>query len=176
MKIIVRWMPALLLGVALARGPAVAAPGPTRCEAGPPAADGAARQWSGDFDGDRKVDRLWLLPPGSQPSASDPVRDPWKDRLRRFDASALTLVVAASSPAAGCTLIQNRAFFATPIWEEGEKPLKVLVRSDPAARDWRRLARGWRGDGVLLGTEAGVDVLLFWDGRRFRIARSGELP
>jgi hypothetical protein len=38
------------------------------------------------------------------------------------------------------------------------------------------VARGWRGDGVLLGTEAGIDILLYWDGRQPRIAQRNEAP
>lgn len=89
---------------------------------------------------------------------------------------ALVLASGGGKPSAACTLIQNRRFFATPIWEEADKHVRILSRSDPEAQAWRRLARRWRGDGILLGTEAGVDVLLYRDGRRYRIAYASEAP
>ncbi|WP_298620718.1 hypothetical protein [uncultured Zoogloea sp.] len=38
------------------------------------------------------------------------------------------------------------------------------------------LSRRWKGDGVLLGTEAGPDVLLYWNGRRWWVAQGSEAP
>ena len=75
-----------------------------------------------------------------------------------------------------CDLIQKQRFFATPMWEEDDKPLKLLLRSDPAIKDWPRVSRRWKGDGVLLGTEAGPDVLLYWNGRRWWVAQGTEAP
>lgn len=89
---------------------------------------------------------------------------------------ALVLASGGGTPSAACTVIQNRRFFATPIWEADDKPVRILRRSDPEAQAWRRVARHWRGDGILLGTEAGVDVLLYRDGRRYRIAYGSEAP
>lgn len=156
----------------------VAAADSAPCALGPPVQ--AQRVWSGDFDGDGAVDRLWIVPPAS----ARPVvrrqfaRDPWRDRLQVFDPAAMALVLASGgrTPSAACTVIQNQRFFATPIWEAGDKPVRILRHSDPEAQAWRRVARHWRGDGILLGTEAGVDVLLYRDGRRYRIAYGSEAP
>jgi len=167
-----RWLVGVLL-VAGAGCVSPAAAASSRCAEGP----GAARVWAGDFDGDGNADRLWLQPPGGPARGVEWVRDPWKDRQRRLDAGVPALVLAhGGTPAGRCTLIQHRSFFSTPIWEEGDPSLSVLPRADGAAKDWRRVTRGWRGDGILLGTEAGVDVLLYWDGRRYRIAYSGDVP
>ncbi len=175
MTVCARLLAGMLLGVSVV---CVAAGGSAPCELGPSAQ--APRVWTGDFDGDGVADRLWVLPPATaRPAAGKEwTRDPWRDRQQRFDPAAMALVLASGggTPSAACTVIQNRRFFATPIWEEGDKPVRILPRSDPAAQAWRPQARHWRGDGILLGTEAGVDVLLYRDGRRYRIAYGSEVP
>lgn len=166
----------LLMVSVLFAGSAVAASTP--CALGPPTP--GARVWRGDFDGDGVADRLWILPPATvRPAARrEWVRDPWRNRQQAFDPAVMALVLAAGGgmPSAGCTVIQNRRFFATPIWEEAAKPVRILPRSDPEAQAWRQVVRHWRGDGILLGTEAGVEVLLYRDGRRYRIAYGREAP
>jgi len=54
---------------------------------------------------------------------------------------ALVLASGGGTPSAACTVIQNRRFFATPIWEEGDKPVRILPRSDPAAQLFDRFLR-----------------------------------
>jgi hypothetical protein len=165
----------LVLSALLAAAAAAAA---SPCTLGPPAPE--ARVWSGDFDGDGVADRLWILPPAAaRPAARrEWVRDPWRSRQQAYDPAVMALVLAAGGArsSAACIVIQNRRFFATPIWEGGDKPVRILPRSDPEAQGWRQVARHWRGDGILLGTEAGVDVLLYRDGRRYRIAYGSEAP
>jgi len=46
----------------------------------------------------------------------------------------------------------------------------------PPIKDWPRISRRWKGDGVLLGTEAGPDVLLYWNGKRWWVAQGTEAP
>lgn len=145
------------------------------CDTAPPAIDGQpARVWTGDFDADGKPDRVWFLPPQAvSATVRDRVTDPWAGLRRRFDPAIPTLVIAHGKR---CSLVQKARFFSSPIWEEADKPIKVLLRTDPAIKDWSRVHRRWRGDGVLLGTEAGVDLLLFWDGKRWRVAYGSEAP
>lgn len=160
------------LAALLATAPAVAST--ALCDAGPPRINGEpARVWHGDFDGDGRIDRLWLLPPGHAPRLNEMASDPWTGFRRRFEPRAQVLVIAHGRH---CSLIQKPRFFATPIWQAAEPPLSILPRSSPARAEWPRFSRRWRGDGVLLGTEAGVDVLLYLDGRRWRIGQRPEEP
>lgn len=167
MKIFVSLLACLMAGSVLAASP---------CELGPPRqGEQEARSLEVDFDGNGRMDRLWLLPAASQPAARGRAFDPWRRLQRPFDPAALALVIDRGR-AGDCLLIQNRRFFATPIWEDGEAPVHILKRSSAPTRAWRKVARGWRGDGVLLGTEAGIDILLYWDGRQPRIAQRNEAP
>lgn len=168
MKFFLSLVTGLMAGCALAASP---------CELGPPRqGEREGRSLEADFDGNGRMDRLWLLPAASQPEARGRAVDPWRRQLRPFDPAALALVIDRGRGGAGCLLIQNRRFFATPIWEEGPSPVQILPRHSAPARAWLRAARGWRGDAVLLGTEAGVDILLYWDGRQPRIAQRNEAP
>ncbi|WP_139379449.1 hypothetical protein [Zoogloea sp. LCSB751] len=141
----------------------------TPCQAGPPA---GASVLHGDFDGDGTADRLWVR---RQSRAAIPALawDPWNARLRRNAGVPFMLVLDRRD---ACTLIQNRRFFSTPIWNEGPPPLQILPQDAPQAESWRTFAPRWRGDGILLGSEAGIDILLYWDGRRFRVVHSNETP
>jgi len=167
MKTLVLLLACLMAVSALAASP---------CELGPPRqGDHEARSLEVDFDGNGRMDRLWLLPAASQPAARGRSVDPWRRLQRPFDPAAPALVIDRGR-AGDCLLIQTRRFFATPIWEEGEAPVHILKRSSAPTRAWRKVARGWRGDGILLGTEAGIDILLYWDGRQPRIAQRNEAP
>ena len=166
---------ATCIAVSLTAASGAALATPSLCDAGPPTYNGTpGKVWEGDFDGDRKPDRLWVLPPGHAPGAvADRASDPWSGFRRRFDHTLLTIVIAHGRQ---CSLIQKQRHFATPIWDEDDKPIRILLRSDPAIKDWPRLSRRWKGDAVLLGTEAGIDVLLYWNGKRWWVAQRDETP
>lgn len=166
------------LAALLAAGIACAAPaalaGTRLCQAGPPLIDGQpVKVWEGDFDGDGKPDRLWVRPPGTPLGYIEMATDPWIGFRRRYNTREAAIVIAHGHR---CGLIQHPRFFSTPIWEAADKPISILRRSDPSIKNWPRVSRRWRGDGVLLGTEAGIDELLLWDGRRWRIVRSADTP
>ncbi|WP_346287713.1 hypothetical protein [Zoogloea sp.] len=159
-------MAALLSGSGLSHARPCAAPGP-----------GAL---SGDFDGDGRPDRVWMQPAGSTLGSRVRAYDPWRGQVRAVERGRPALVVAWGRPVVAggpCALIQNPGFFSTPIWDADPPPLAVLPHGAPEAQAFAGpQTRRWRGDGILLGTEAGVDILLYWDGRRFRIAYSSEQP
>lgn len=166
------WVPVLLLGGLLCCGGGLA--GASAC------ADAPAGALSGDVDGDGRPDRVWMQPAGAGLAGRARAYDPWRGQVRAAERGRPTLVVAWGRPVVAggaCALVQNRRFFSTPIWDADPPPLALLARAAPEARVFAgRQTLRWRGDGILLGTEAGVDILLYWDGRRFRIAHSGELP
>lgn len=147
---------------------------------GRPCAEVPAAALTGDFDGDGRPDRVWKQRVGQDLGGRVRAYDPWRGQVRAVEQGRPALVVAWGRPVVAggaCALIQNRRFLSTPIWDAAPPPLAVLPRSDLPKSAFRGVkSRRWRGDGILLGTEAGIDILLYWDGRRFRIAYSGEQP
>jgi hypothetical protein len=49
-------------------------------------------------------------------------------------------------------------------------------RSDPDYAQWKRAVPQLRADAVLLGTEAGVDPILYWDAGAYRVRLAKEAP
>ena len=173
MNLPVCWLTAVLAAATLVAAPATASDRP--CEAGPPLVDGQrAKVIEGDFDGDGKLDRIWVRPPGREGFMKfEMASDPWTGFRRRFDPARRALVVDQYHR---CTLIQHARFFDSPIWDAADAPIRLLPPREADTREWRRFTRGGRGDRVLIGTEAGMDILLYWDGRRWRVAHSPDAP
>lgn len=162
------WMLAGILGGSVILSAGAASP----CLVGPPAA-----VYAGDFNGDGRPDRAWFVP--FQALGRAWVDDPWTGFRHEVKAGAPVLVMALGGQLpreARCRLIQNPRFFSTPIWAEEPRPVRVLAGRAVEAAGWRLRYRRWQGDALLLATEAGPEILLFWDGRRFRIGRSREVP
>lgn len=143
---------------------------------------------TGDFNGDRFRDLVMVvrlkaafreLPGGVT------VLDPWRTR-RPSPAGPGTLALAIlhggreglHAPPLGRYLLTDQEFFATPIWQTPPlKDLIGLVSKPRASRQGRRtLPRPAKGDAIRVATEAGIDTLLYWDGRTYRLYEPPEEP
>ena len=62
------------------------------------------------------------------------------------------------------------------MWSEKPLPLKIIRTKDRAYAAWKKSAPAMKGDGIELGTEAGIDILLYWDGKRWRVHEPAEVP
>jgi len=66
-------------------------------------------------------------------------------------------------------LLHDPDFFSQPIWIvliEGKPPVKVITKKNAQHGAWKKQAPGLQGDAIELGTEAGIDILLYWNGKQ----------
>ncbi|MGH9580551.1 MAG: hypothetical protein ACRD2R_06115, partial [Terriglobales bacterium] len=86
--------------------------------------------------------------------------------------------VHAAPPGDECRrfLLHDDDFFGSPIWHEKMRPLAVLKKGGNDFGAWRRDVPKLKGDALLLGTEAGIDILLYWDGESYALYWPNEEP
>lgn len=58
-------------------------------------------------------------------------------------------------------------FFASPSWNEKDIPLSVAKRGSQAFRDFQAQEKRIKNDILVVGTEAGIDTALYWNGKTF---------
>src|ERR1700752_2081246 len=67
-------------------------------------------------------------------------------------------------------------FFGSPIWGEKSAPLAIAKRGSPAFADFQRQEKHIRNDVLVVGTEAGIDTALYWNGKAFALFEPNEEP
>ena len=129
-----------------------------------------------DFDGDGRADRLDVVRVAAGAPLRQEIRvaNPWRRTQLPRRGAPLALAITLSSGSRH--LVFDDEFFATPIWQNAPLPLAVALRGSPGSLAFAKLAKGARGDLVRLGTEAGIDIVLYWNGRDFRLAWPDEQP
>lgn len=154
-----------------------------------PAADRKPYYLTGDFNGDTREDLLVLVRlQGATTSLPKEVRvlNPWGYESKNSPGPsplALAIVHGASEgwdaqTPLGRFLLADREFFSTPIWEATSQGAPLSLKKKPATRSRRReaLPKMAKGDAVGLGTEAGIDIVLYWDGKTYRLYEPQEEP
>lgn len=129
-----------------------------------------------DLDGDGRLDavRAVRIAPGARPAPRVHAANPW--RGRPLPARGAPLALAITHASGRRHLLHDAEFFATPIWGSAPLPLEPVRRGSPRYRTLARLAKPAKGDLLLVGTEAGIDLVLYWDGRRYVLAAPDETP
>jgi hypothetical protein len=133
----------------------------------------------GDFDGDGVTDSLYLvriLQAGQGGIALDvTVADPW-DKKPVADAGEPLALAIVSGQGQRKFLLHDVDFLSSPIWSQTELPLKIAKKGARKFREFQRQAGGIKNDLLVLGTEAGIDIVLYWDGKKFTLFRPKEEP
>jgi hypothetical protein len=120
-----------------------------------------------DFDGDGVADEFKITREAEKVAKESGIRvvNPWQEkRASKQSPKGLGLVIRLSRQPQ-TFLLHDADFFRTPIWEEGDPPVRVITKKDRKYADWKKQVPVLRGDAIELGTEAGIDILLYWDGR-----------
>jgi hypothetical protein len=67
-------------------------------------------------------------------------------------------------------------FFGSPMWSEKSVPLSVAKKGSQAWRDFQQQEKRIRNDVLVVGTEAGIDMALYWNGNAFALFEPAEEP
>ena len=130
-----------------------------------------------DFDGDGVADEFKITRDAAKAAteAGMVVVDPWKQTSSSKSPNGLGFVVRLSR-AAKSYLLHDSEFLSTPAWKEQKPPVDMIARTDLRYRDWKKQVPALKGDAIQLGTEAGIDILLYWDGKQWRLFWPAEEP
>lgn len=128
---------------------------------------GAANLIAADFDGDGVADE-YKVTREAEKIIKDPrvrVTNPWHIRTSRKQSTKGTALVIRLTRSSQTFLLVDHDYFDTPIWSEAKPPLKLITKNDRSYRDWKKQVPGLRNDAIALPTEAGIEILLYWDGQ-----------
>ena len=196
---------AVRVGLAVERGGSVAAPQAGSGDTGAKAESAIRRLFgagleaakdrrpyflTGDFNGDARQDLL-LLVHLKQAQGGLPkdvvVLNPWGyEKKDSQGASDLALAIIhgagagwdSAAPPAGKYLLRDREYFSTPTWD-GPTPEGTSLLSLRKKRPGNRAEaapRMAKGDAIMIPTEAGIDIYLYWDGKTYKIYEPAEEP
>lgn len=73
-------------------------------------------------------------------------------------------------------VICDKEFFSTPIWQSTSFAVEVIRQEDIAPTGYGELSDLATGDVFALGTEAGIDVYLYWASGNFGLFGPDEEP
>jgi hypothetical protein len=121
-----------------------------------------------DFDGDGKADDFTVTRDVEKMAKQSgiTVADPWQEKSSSGKSSpkGLGLLIALSRTPQKF-LLWDADFFNTPSWKEGKPPARVVTKKDKGYAAWKKQVPALKADAIELGTEAGIEILLYWDGR-----------
>ena len=124
-----------------------------------------------DFDGDGVADEFTLTRDAAKVAKEANVRlsNPWGVATGTKLAPKGVGLVVRLSRTARRELLYDPEYFGTPMWEEAKPPLEVITKKDRRYRAWKKEVPALQHDAIELGTEAGIDILLYWDGKQWRV-------
>ena len=73
-------------------------------------------------------------------------------------------------------LIADPDYFDSPMWTEKRLPLSVAKRGSKTFNEFQAQEKRIRNDILVLGTEAGIDTALYWNGKTFALFEPAEEP
>ncbi len=153
-----------------------------------PAAGFAAPAATGDLDGDGIPDQIYLVT--IRPAAAHATFAPGVSVVGTVfgqvplgsHGEKLALAVVQRNGAVK-TILTGRVgagddedVFATPIWSSRPAPISLVKRGSKAFARFQRQDRAIRHDVLAVGTEAGIDMALYWNAGKFALFRPNEEP
>ena len=119
-----------------------------------------------DFDGDGVADQFTVTRDAAKAGREPATRlaNPWHERSSSQSPKGVGLVIRLSR-LSQTYLLHDADFFKTPSWTESKPPARVITKKDKGYAAWKKQVPALKADAIELGTEAGIDILLYWDGR-----------
>jgi hypothetical protein len=126
---------------------------------------GAARGLAADFDGDGAADEFTVIHEAEKVAKEAAVKlaNPWqKVRKSKKSPKGPGLVI-------GCRALRKNSgprcrVFSSPMWAD-DRYIRVITKRDPLYEPWKKSLPAMKGEAIQLSTKAGMDILLYWDGR-----------
>jgi len=136
----------------------------------------ASRVLAADFDGDGVADEFKITRDAAKSAkeAGIVVVNPWKISSSK-PTKELGFLIRLSRPAK-TFLLHDSEFLSTPMWKEQKAAAKTITKTDRRYRDWKKQVPTLKGDAIQLGTEAGIDILLYWNGKEWELFWPDEEP
>lgn len=141
---------------------------------------------SADFDGDRKPDAVHLvtIAPASRDKtlAKDvtTIDTLWGTPPLGNHGEALALAIVLSSGKKRFLIASygenGSGYFDSPIWQSKPLPIDLAPRGSKTFREFAKQEKRIKNDVLVLGTEAGIDTALYWDGMKFVLFAPPEEP
>ena len=129
-----------------------------------------------DFDGDGIADEFIVTRDAAKASkeAGIVLVNPWKKKNSSLNTQPSTLngtlgFIVRLSRGAKRYRLCDPEFLGSPAWKEQKPPVETITRTDKRYREWKKEVPALKGDAIQLGTEAGIDILLYWDGKQWRL-------
>ena len=131
-----------------------------------------------DFDGDGVADEFTITRDAAKVAkeAGIVLVNPWKKKSDSARSPEGLGFIVRLSRGAKRYLLCDPEFLGTPAWKEKKPPVETIVRTDPRYRAWKKEVPALKADAIQLGTEAGIDILLYWDGKQWRLFWPAEEP
>jgi hypothetical protein len=129
-----------------------------------------------DFDGDGIADEFTTTRDAAKAAtqAGVVVVNPWKNSSAK-PAREMGFIVRLSRTAK-TYLLHDHDFLSTPAWMEKKPPVETIAKTDKRYRAWKKKVPALKGDAIQLGTEAGIDILLYWNGKQWELFWPDEEP
>jgi hypothetical protein len=127
---------------------------------------GATRGLAADFDGDGVADEFTITHEAEKVAKETGVQlaNPWQEvRPSEKSPKGLGLVIRLSRSSQKF-LVHDAEFFSSPMWADN-RYIRVITKKDRLYKTWKKSVPAMKNDAVQLSTEAGIDILLYWDGQ-----------
>jgi len=135
-----------------------------------------------DFDGDGVADMVSIMSrsEGGQFTAGSPndvvIPALWGKARPYPDQRTAVVEISFGKRHGRFFLLDYVGYFDTPIWQSKTLPIFVAKRGSRQFNEFHAQEKRIKNDILVLGTEAGIDTALYWDGKTFKLFAPAEEP